>query len=457
MSMQTIYGFVIDPIFNNTLIKDLNDEIDSGLGYLNDNLINYFSIRSRFNDNRDSRLNILGSPLLTQLQIIFDKTKLNDISIIENITDEQLISLFNIIELIELSNNSTHIAIESHLTDETEYNTIYVPDSFQWSAGITDININLNGTNTALTIRNSFSFNIDLGDDNIIQFKLWLSSTKFEIEYPLSTITKIIPPCPPEYFLDVSLFTDSLSTLITSSTFSFGVLHPDIHQTDHTGLLSYRTKFVITSNNIRLIPFGILYQGHPPTSLEIRKAIREYLLRLGIAHEDKWKSVFPDLFVIAEFYFVPIWDNVINRLERELYPSILLCNADTLQSVKLAFPDTDTTWIDTQTEIVMNSKLEIFTLSLPDVLNDPNYISLKIIHPTYQNHSSDSNTFKFMETHTQDFGRRFAKAMSILAGESYITDEFVYNTFHDRTYLSFVVSGVEYHILRKEDYPELTP
>jgi hypothetical protein len=110
-------------------------------------------------------------------------------------------------------------------------------------------------------------------------------------------------------------------------------------------------------------------------------------------------------------------------------------------------------WIDQYTEIIMNSKTEQFTLSVPDINNDLIYYSLLAIHPTYQNHGPDHSTFGFMEEHTQDFGRKLAKAISILVGETFLTDEFVNNTIVDKTWLSFVTNRVEYHVLYKADYP----
>jgi hypothetical protein len=240
--------------------------------------------------------------------------------------------------------------------------------------------------------------------------------------------------------------------MIDASDFSFTRLHTEIHADDHTGLFKYFTKFTISSNNTRLIPIGILYQGHTPSSLEIRQAIRDYILNLHIATEEKWKSILPDIFVVAEFYLIPLWNHKINRLERELYPSILNVQ-DITHPVELVFPDTDKLWISLYTELLLNSKLEVFTLSIPDPLNHTDYRSILTLHPTFQNHSPDSSTFKYMESHTQDFGRKFSKAISILSHESYMTDEFLTNTFNDKEFISFTVSGVEYHILHLEEYP----
>jgi hypothetical protein len=450
MTTQMLYGYVEDTVFQPKVAIDLANTVNTGLGYLDDNLVNYFAEKSILNDVRSTRLNLLGQPLTGILRLLFDKSKLEDLTVIEQLSSVNQAKIFNILERIVYSNNELITNVINQLETEAQYD-IYVEDSLSWSSDLSHVTIIVNSAPVDLVVRSSFTFAVNI-NGSIINFKIWIKSSVFKEEYPLSTITQIIPAAPPEYFLDISKFTDIISAIITTSNFKFTRMHPEIKEDDHSGLVEYYTKFVISSSSIRNIPFGVLYKGAKPSTLEIRQAIREYLIDLGIAQEENWTSIFPDLFVVAEFYLIPIWTNKINRLEREVYPSILSLNNPT-EAIPIIFPNLSTEYINTRTELVMNSKTEVFTISVPDINNDPQFESLWMIHPTYQNHGPDHSTFGFMEEHTQEFGRRFAKAISILVGETFITDEFADSTINDHRYLSFTVNRVEYHVLYESSYP----
>jgi hypothetical protein len=58
-----------------------------------------------------------------------------------------------------------------------------------------------------------------------------------------------------------------------------------------------------------------------------------------------------------------------------------------------------------------------------------------------------------MEQKTREFSLRLNRCMGVLMGEN-VLDEFVENIFDDRTYLSFVSGGIEYHVLTKDSYPQ---
>jgi hypothetical protein len=451
MTNSIIYGYIEDTIFQPKSFIDFGENIIEGLGYLNDNLVNYFSTKAILNDPRTSRLNVLGKPVPGIIRVLFDKDKVDDIDVITSLSAANQTKLFNIIERILYSDQASIDAINTDLSSENQY-SIYQNNSLVYSSYHTQLALTLDASTTVnILIRHSFSFAVSI-DGTLILFKLWIKDTNFENEYPLSTITQVIPAAPPDHFLDLSKFKDILGAIITSSDFKFTRMHPEIKYDDHSGLCEYYTKFVISSSNTRLVPFGILYKGAKPSTLEIRKAIREYLHNLGITQDDVWMSLFPDIFIIAEFYLIPVWSNKIRRLEREIYPSILP-TYKFLNPITILFPNMSSEWIDRHTEIITNSKTEQFTLTVPDINNDPLYYSLLRIHPTYQNHGPDHSTFGFMEEHTQDFGRKLAKAISILVQETFITDEFLNNTIVDKNWLSFTSNRIEYHVLYESDFP----
>ena len=142
------------------------------------------------------------------------------------------------------------------------------------------------------------------------KFKLWLNNEAFKIGYPLTTVTTVVPPCEPKFLLDPSLQTTAVTAIVNSAESIFNNMDRGTTGVDHTGTLAYRTRWVVSSQNIPEVRFGLMYQGATPSSLEARAYIRDYFTSLGIAQESVWESIFPDLYITAQFFIVPHWSNI---------------------------------------------------------------------------------------------------------------------------------------------------
>ena len=441
-----IYGFLTDEMFKQTSLLEYGNTSLPPVCFLDDVSESYFQTRLTVTDPREVR----NVPAYTgKIKVHFDSTKLESPVLFSLLSAAQINILFSLFEKIYTSGSDPATSIENDILADTEWNSIYSIDSLK--LGRVYIPTGLDSEHPGPQQMVDW-FEVTVRFEDIQKeetFKVWMNRARFKGDYPLSTIVKVILPCDQQYILNPSAFPNIIETLIRSNEFSFGELDSPITTEDSSGLLTYRTKYNISSTSTKMLPFGILYKGSIPSSLDIRKAIRDKLLGFGTAPEEMWESLLPDLFVIGQYFIIPIWNNTTIRPDRTMFPSILPMNkVDTV--ISRFFPSLDEEYISENHQLLVCAQSEIFLISIPDPLNVEGKTLLQV-HSTYQHYSPQFAAHAYMTAATKEFNIRLNRCMAVLMGET-VLEEFIENTIDEKKYLSFVSTGIEYHVMTKESY-----
>lgn len=447
-----IYGFISDDLFWNKQLVDLNKSVVSEVGFIDDVTINYFNKIGYLNDPRTTRIDSGGVTLVGKIKLFFDVSKLAEVNPFVDMDNDRATVLMNIIEKCYVTQNRTDVEINQELLQDDATKSLYVINSFKRASSyITTVPPTME---TSLRIYDYVEFDIRIGEDTT-RFKLWLNLDKFKRNYPLTTIVKVIPPCKEQYILDPSLLTSDVNTVVESGEYIFNKTHAGALGIDYTGIVSFKTKWVVSSQSTPEIRFGIMYQGATPSSLEIREAIRNYLGSLGIAPENTWEARLPDLYVTAQFFLVPLWGNKVARPNNKygyIFPAITNYNyiSETVQRI---LPEMELPWLSEYTEVLINPYNSILLTSVPDPLNKIGYFKLNELLETYQAYAPDDINYTYQELNAKEFSRKLGNVMAMLYGGAISsTEAYVTNTFYGRRYLSFSSQRVEYHVLYQEDY-----
>ena len=449
-----IYGFVSDKLFWNKKLVDFNKGVASPVGFIDDVTINYLHQIGYLNDNRTARIDSGGVVQTGSMSVFFDASKLEVINPFKDITEEHASTLMNIIEKCYITQNRTEVELNQELLEDI-YKPLFVADSARRASGYTVITPP--NTTTELRIYDYIEFEIVINEAHT-KFKLWLSLDKFKKDYPLTTIVSIIPPCKEDYLLNPSLVTSDINSIVESGEFIFDRTNTGVKGIDYTGMLSYKTRWVISSQNTPEIRFGVMYQGAVPSSLEAREAIRDYLNSTSLAPESTWESKLPDLYITAQFFLLPLWGNKVAKANNKygyIYPAIN--NYAKIQAeVQRVLPSMELEWLATNTEILLNPFNPILLASVPDPLNKLGYTSLLKLMDTYQAFGPDDINYQYQEYNAKDFSRKLGNVISTLYGNIVNGGGvFTTNTFYGRRYLSFSSDKVEYHVLYSEDYDKV--
>lgn len=443
--MATLYCFFKDQFLmpkDKIVIGELST---SGLGYLDDDGDNYFNNPCTVRDHRTERLTILTEPITDQCSFVFDYDQIQEPDELLTTPLENFEQLFDIIERVVYPYGSTQQQLDTLLSGAANY-SIYRSGSLIISAHTTAYTHG----EEVVHVPNWVQFDVMI-DTHEYTFKIWVNQEAFKEDYPISTIVGVIPPCNPAHLLDPSQFHTTIGTLVKSGRFSFELVDEHVENDDHTGMIVYYTIYNNAEDSVVDLPFGVFYKGNVPSTLQIRKAIREYLLSLGLADEDLWKEILPDLFVKAQFFLIPVWDNVVERLNGTFFPSFIKTKR-IKTIVDAVMTDISEDFRDDMTELITNSHDECFILSVPNPINE-DIFSFLDSHPSYQNHSTSDPAFSYQDVDTRLFNRRLATAMAIIQGETNSeVAKFNTNVFDGKSYLSFVVAEVEYHVLKKESF-----
>jgi len=450
-----LYGFLTDDIF----IKKQNSYLGTfeapNVCFLTERVSNYFHQKGVVIDTRTERLTFQNKKITGNMMFFFDKSKY-ETSIFDDMVSDQIKIFFNILERVSLANGENVHDIERDILQDSTLREHYVEDSLKLATkSVTATIPYIDSSTKNVEIQMPYYFDIELNfppsEKEVL--RVWLSVDSFLLDYPLSTITDVILPCDHSYILNPDKATGVIDMLIKSNQFSFKELDDPVKTGDHSGFFTYNTKYLVkSSHDVNMLPFGILYQGAKPTSLEIRKAIRDKLLGYGTASKEVWETILPDLFVTGQFFLIPLWNNTTLRPEKEMYPSI--CDIKKItQVMPVVFPNMEESFIEQYQEIIVIGQSEIFITTIPDPLNEKEF-SIQKIHPTYQYHMQQDPAFIYQESKTREFNTRLNRCMAVAQGESTVTDV-IRNEFDGLIYLSFVASGIEYHMLTEESYNEL--
>lgn len=453
------YCFLHDELFYNKTIIAVADApypvciLDRTVG-------NYFHEKIMVTDPRDERVAHFNKHVNGKLRLFFDGSKHDTNHLFKRLSSEQIATMFAMLETISLANGESEKDLDRELATAAAYKNIYVEGSLKLSKRILAAVIpKIDSTTEKTEISVVSHFDIEFhyaGELEPTKFRIYLSRQEFLDNYPLSTINAVGLPADHKYILNPSLSTGVIDMMIKSTEFSFGELESSVITEDHSGIFTYFTKYVTSDPAAtQLLPFGIMYQGAKPTSLEIRKAIRDKLLGYGTADKAVWEQILPDLFVTAQFYIAPMWNNYTMRIEGVTYPSIIDVKMLT-STMGEVFPNLDEKYVQQYQELLTYGHKEIFLVSIPDPLNESKF-SIKEIHPTYQYHAHSDSAFDNMDVHTREFNGRLNAAMAVAYGETPADNNTVINKIDDRTWFAFVSGGVEYLILSKEDYQIIFP
>ena len=458
MTVQvSIYGFLEDGSLKTPSNFEINSNSNQGFGYLFGEPANYLVSKARYSDVRTKRsiaLNNTGSvtPVTKDVNILFDTNHV-DVNTINELSETERNRIFNIIDLLAYESNNT--SLETILIEDSSSYAGYKPNTHATSTERTEVNVL--GTDNKLykhEVCSWVEFKFVHGNTEFM-FHIWLSLLSFQSNYPYTTITAVIPPYDVRTLLDPAylLQQGNLSVLANSSSYIFNKTNLETLTRDQNGVYSFHTKYVVNGNTSIQIPFALTYCGHKvPTSLECRKAIREYLENESDATSDVLAAVLPEIYVVCVFYLAPLWDVYSVRTERDVFNSIWSIKT-IREKASLVYRDMKEEWINDKLETLAQSQSKVLVMSMPDENNDQHFSVLEL-HPTYQDYSSQVPGWKYMTDATQEFAGKLTRAMSVLE-DSTITEEFIITEISGVKYLSFSVGPAEYLLMYPSSYKEL--
>lgn len=446
------YCFLEDKSFYPDKTIDLGTQDTPLAGYLGTNEEAYFYTKATIIDPRTKRLPFLSKDLEGAIKLYFDQSKQDpDDNLFSRINNTELASFFQLLERVYMAVSESQQDLETVLITDRNYAGIYVPGSLKIAKNTVGVTVHQGESTVPMSLPEYFELEVSF--TTRYKFKIWLSRAAFLEDYPLFTIIQVVLPCDHTYILNPAKWANAIDALVNSTSFSFPNINKDVSTKDNSGLYAYKTRYVVSSQSTVLLPFGILYKGALPSTMEMRKAIREELLGYGTAPQSKWESLLPDLFVTCEFFLLPIWDNTTVRPDKTLYPSIVPFKKLTGLFQKL-FPAYEETFIKDKQEILVVAQSEIFLAAMPSELNEDNQFSILELHPTYQNHTAIDPAFAYQEDKTKEFNKLLNRCLAIAFGEAVSDGAVTDGVIDKRHYFSFVASHAEYHLMAKADYLE---
>lgn len=448
MKEKTVYMYLTDTLLAPDSVLVFGDEPEPKVGYVTKAMSSFFGSSAKRADERVNRLSVLGVDVSGKMAVHFDGTDEITRDALLGMTSKDIECFFNIVERIYLTQNTDRVTIDEELSSSNAFNG-YISNSMFVSSVFLNHTVTIEDVDIKLKLPTFFLFDFTIGGEEYT-FKIWVSNKDFFEDYPKSIITNVICPCDPKYFLDFSRYKTILTAVVESGKFSFGKTDKAVGSDDHSGLFTYETKYNIQGATSTFMPFGIMYKGKLPSTLAIREAIRTELISSGIADSGTWESLFPDLFVKAQFYLIPMWHNFEVRPERVITPSIIKIK-DMTHVLRLIFPELRAEYINNYAETIMNGYNEVFCATVPDPLN-VDIMSLRELHPAYVYHPAQHPVHVYMDKDTQSFNIRFNRCMAVVYGAS-TSNEFVPVKLNDRTYMTFVNAGIEYYVLVESSYP----
>lgn len=188
----------------------------------------------------------------------------------------------------------------------------------------------------------------------------------------------------------------------------------------------------------------------------IKAAIQKHILTHSKQNQDKWASIFPDLFLSTEHVIVPLWNkySIANReIQGGIYSPSINPDADNATVRKFVKGAKYTPqWIAQNTEFSHNiyKSLSFASVGHPD--NRDGIVRFSEKFPDYFVVTNDSPDFNRMSQRTQAFVVKFARALK-LAEETTDTSsldvDFPRITRDDVIYVSFLYENVTYLVATK--------
>jgi hypothetical protein len=453
--INVVYGFILDESARIKSKLDTGGEYDQGVGALKGEAANYLVDKAYLKDLRASRLtDISNRTIAGKLEIIFDKARVN-IDAIAQLSDTEQQALFNIFELMYLQNTTADSTIATVLANDEKYKG-YELGSYVHSTEYVNANLVVADDTVAnLKFANWIEFKYRAEDGTLFLFHLWISSNAFKIQYPYITITSVIAPFPLATLVDPAAMKSlgGIGILTATASHVFSEVNLEAVARDQNGVYTFPTRYVLDARTTITIYFGLPYCGaKTPSSLDCRRAIREYLENNTSKEEDELKALFPDIYVDCRFYVTPLYDQSIVRASKSFYPS---CHnlMKIRELAKRIYTDVEESYIDQYLEVLTNAQSKMILLCLPDA-NNGSYFSILDQHPTYQDYSTTDAGFRYMDGVTQNFSVDLNRVLAILDGVL-ISSEYAEDEIAGRTYRVFANGVSEYLVLTKPSYTEI--
>lgn len=451
---QTLYGFLEDDALRITTTLDLNGTSDQGYGKLTGEAYNYFVTKGSLGDGRTERGAILdSSSALGKMTVLFDQDRV-DLPLLTSLDSDDNARIFAILERCYLQQNLTDGNIEKLLTTAPDYKG-YIPNSFIHSTEESQARVlTVDNEPKTVTIKHWIAF--DYQGDNLTEpltFHIYLKKSDFAANYPYVTILRVTPPYEPTLLVDPAALVETVNTEIlnTASGYIFGQMNKEQVARDQSGTHQFSTKYVINAQRNIQVVFGVTYAGAKlPTSLECRAAIKDFLIAETSISEEELKPVFPELFIEARYYLIPLWDRYTPLADREVYPSINRWYSIG-DVVKKCFKTYDEEFIQNHLELFTNAQNKMLSVALPDELNKEEHFSLLNEYDTYQDYSTQSAGWKYMSAETQEFAGKLIRCMAVATGDS-TSKEFEKATEGVMVFYVFLTGVAEFYLLTKNSY-----
>jgi hypothetical protein len=479
--LQTIHFFVNDLSFiNNT--NPVSDLLQAdGIGIISQTLVANYVQPKKIRDPRSSRSTGMNAQLGNTLSVITDgassvSTFVTDYSTLWSLNDQ--LGLFNMIDQLCFTYNPSNTTqlIDNTLTSNPSKFPNYVAGSLRFSTSHSTANVYLGSSPDSIIVPDTVEFTLnvtDLSNGVAKQYDvvLWMNGTLFDSEYPVSTITAVIPPLnfpdllnkPITTLADNALAIAKESAQVNLSDLT-APIGPNTTETPITegvsGYVAYNAKFVDTAGNFIFMPFNILYKGHIPGTLAIRQAIRNILLTSGTGTQAQWQARIPELFINAVFYLIPMWDNTTTIPNSTIFPDIIPIFSSLINKTEIIFYDVSPTFVEPNIQATSSVYDGILLTAIPDQANATNRLSLLAEHPTYQALASTDPNFQYMAALTKQYAIQLANALPVAAGDV-TNNSFAVVSINQpsdpiqRNFLTWTVGDVEYYLCTKETFLNL--
>lgn len=454
-----IYGFVTDEAMLDTTTSLVQvSAINKGVGYMDDQMENYFSTHGISRDVRSSRLAIASSKALRgnmALHLDFDQWLPNAGIAITDVSVNNWTSIFNIVEKIAYSEWTSESRLESDLAGGAAY-AGYIANSKSYSDEVIQVvDVKVEGstpTLSKLNVREWVGFKLNISNITV-EFKIWLGMSAFKTEYPISLITKVICPCDPAKLVTAD-FDNIMDALSESALYANQEYQTEITRTEHSGMMPYSVEYFNSQFSTPYqMSFGIMFRGANPSSEQAKTAIREYLNSLtAIASTEVWKQLFPGLYIGATFFLVPLYDEQISMPTRDISKGIV--NLSPIGNKIVArYPNYDSAKLLSVIQLLSSDADPVLICAFPASNNTESYQSLFLLHPTYQPVDGTDPAFEYQDASTQEFNEKLSKVLTYALNKTLDRPTWASAVSLDgKEYLLFTISGVDYYMLLKASY-----
>ena len=507
---SAIYAFLNDEAFANVgsgSVVRYSDIVTSGVGMLDDNLLNYFNDHAVFLDpitdtefmhSRRSRCTVdqvsavAAKGRMTvhfdmdrvlddegeQSSTVLDAFQILDSDTTDSARQEKVMrraALFNILDTVFMAHRATDMPcsrdeidgmLSSNLNTSTTYYG-YVSGSLNLSTTTTNAKYRMDSgsVSTEKAFWDGCSFDFEYESGKTCSFHVWLSAVAFKENYPFSTIVDIIYPCSPEWILNPSS-PSQVEAVIAASEYKDTQLDTAVTERDHSGVAMCSSVYNVLNMDGLVLSFAVLYKGAAPSSRDMRQKIRDKLLNeindndALIGTEQQWRECLPDFFIESEFYLIPIFSQMGQVGGSTIEQTI--CPYRKIHTIASTVVDTLTPMeILERMEILQVPGHRMYIAAVPaDLTSD--ITSVLAVHPTYQALDAIDETnahWNTMTENTKDFARDLAKCLTACIQETTSSARgFTADTIGSmaRKAYSFVdANSINYIMLRKSSSRDL--